>query len=156
MCEPWQIHVEKNRGVLCAHSSGRHGHYFILCVLAGLLCCIMPGLSSLIGVPMMWHWVGGGFSAMHGTVACFLFVVHVDGWLEGTPPLVRKFSFVYRLASPLLYARAVLSLRGWLELLVFLGIDAWVYSAFTSPSSADDETGASCCQICHYYSYVFF
>ena len=111
---------------------------------AGLLCCAFPGLLSMLVVPMMWHWVGGGFSAIHGTVGCFMFVLRVDSWLEGTPPLVHNFSFVYKLASPLVYSRMAVSIPGWLLWLVFAIIDIWTYRFFTSSDSDQygDDTGA--------------
>lgn len=108
---------------------------------AGLLCFIMPGLTALICVPLMWHWVGGGFSAVHGTVACFLYVMYMDGWLVRAPPLVRTFSFLYKLAGPLLYAKLALLGRGWCELLLFLLVDWWAYSFIRNTSSEREKTG---------------
>ncbi len=101
----------------------------------------MPGLTALICVPLMWHWVGGGFSAVHGTVACLLYVMYMDGWLVRAPPLVRAFSFLYKLAGPLLYAKLALLGRGWCELLLFLLVDWWAYSFIRSTSSEGEKTG---------------
>ena len=108
---------------------------------AGLLCFALPGLTTLICVPLMWHWVGGGFSAVHGTAACLLYVMDMDGWLLRAPRAVRMFSFLYKLVGPILYTQLALLGRGWCEVLLFLFIDWWAYSFIRSTSSEGERNG---------------
>jgi len=82
-------------------------------------------MGDLFLMPLMWYWVGGGFSALFGTASCLasIFVI-MDPEVIKKYPLVRTYTVVIHMASPLVYT-LLARWTGWFGQAVWVAFTAW-------------------------------
>lgn len=92
--------------------------------------CLVPLLPRMVGnlflMPLMWRGVGGGFSAVSGTLCCLasVFIILDPGLAKGQCAWIREWALPVHLAYPMVYA-LLARLTGWVGQVVLLALSAW-------------------------------
>ena len=111
-----------NASLLCNEES--------LCICAACLLRFMDNMvADLFSLPLMWYWVGGGFTALLGTLWCFasLFIM-LDPRLEKRRgwAWVRQWAMPLHVASPVLYTLLART-TGWYGQVPVLAFSVWQF-----------------------------
>lgn len=90
-------------------------------------------LTGIAMMPLMWHFVGGGFSAVHGILAYIVYLCNLP---------VEDHVLLYDIGLPAVYAAVMMFIPWWLRLLLFILLDAFIAVMFWSFRRMKGEPGA--------------
>ena len=74
-------------------------------MFAVFLITVLPGpVGDQFLLPLMWHWVGGGFTALCGTACCLssIFII-MDPELTKRSRWLKKFPLLIHTLAPVAY-----------------------------------------------------
>ena len=90
-----------------------------------LIAVLPPVVGDLFLAPLMWYWVGGGWSAVFGTASCLasIFLI-MDPAVTKAYPWVRTYTAAMHLSTPLAYT-VLARWTGWIGQALWVAFTAW-------------------------------
>lgn len=90
-----------------------------------LIVVLPPAVGDLFLLPLMWYWVGGGWSAVFGTASCLasIFLI-MDPEVIERRPWVRTYTAAIHLSTPLAYT-LLARWTGWIGQTLWVVFTVW-------------------------------
>lgn len=94
----------------------------------GLLCLMVPcHMTTIFCLPLMWHWVGGGFSALAGLASCFMGILILENVAGQATGATYMSLLGFRVAMPLLYIPLARWTGFWGQAATLVGCVVYIY-----------------------------
>ena len=95
-----------------------------LCAVC-LIAALPPAVGDLFLMPLMWYWVGGGWTALFGTASCLssIFLI-MDPDVITPHPWVRTYTLPIHVSTPLAYT-LLARWTGWVGQTLWVAFAAW-------------------------------
>ena len=119
-------------GVQCQHHicnvgtvQGRAGVIGRFSHAVCLIVVLPPAVGDLFLLPLMWYWVGGGWSALFGTASCLasIFLI-MDPEVIEKRPWVRTYTAAIHVSTPLAYT-LLARWTGWIGQTLWVIFTVW-------------------------------